>query len=64
MVDDETLPDVPLRPLPGSERAAAPEVRAAASPLPADTRLQATLVLAGAARPTIPTSNRSRSPGD
>jgi len=45
MVDHETLPDVPLRSLPGSERAAAPEVRAAASPLPADTRVQATLVL-------------------
>ena len=45
MVDHEILPDVPLSPLPGSERAAAPEVRAAASPLPADTRVQATLVL-------------------
>jgi kumamolisin len=45
MVDHESLPDVSLRPLPGSERAPAPEVSAAASPLPADTRVQATLVL-------------------
>ncbi len=45
MVDHETLPDVPLRPLPGSDRSAAPEVRPAASPLPAVTRVQATLVL-------------------
>jgi len=32
MVDDETLPDVSLRPLPGSERAAAPEARRSVTP--------------------------------